>query len=167
MRVPIEFEHTPGSLKELICNGCGAGNATIDFVPDTIYGLSISQACNVHDFEYWWHNSEYSREKADENFIYNLNYLIDIEGGWMKYVRKARAWLYFKAVRYWGATAFADKSQIEDDRYREQASILRNKYRLAMQSFLGQRAFHRGKTSIFEFFNSDDMKELQSLMAMS
>ncbi len=93
--------------RDVICNGCGAADAKFDFVPDTIWGLNISEACNIHDWMYY-HAAETdeAKQECDRVFLNNLIRLIDERGGWLKIFRRRRALKYYKAVKYFGASAF-------------------------------------------------------------
>ena len=103
---PAEYWNLTKEAKEEICNGCGAGNAKFDFVPDRIYGLSISEVCNIHDYMYHVGVTLEDKKEADRVMHNNLNRLIDDKGGWLRWPRKRRALKYFKAVEYFGASAY-------------------------------------------------------------
>lgn len=72
-------------------------------VPDTIYGLRITAAANIHDYMFSefhqpWSDDEFHR--ANRIFLNNMHRLI--QGGkrwrWLRTLRRARAMTYFKAV---------------------------------------------------------------------
>ena len=92
--------------KALICNGCGAANAKFDFVPDRIYGLPIGPACEVHDFDYHVGTKEADRLTADLRLLANVLRLINAKGGWLRWLRRRRAYKYYEAVREGGGRAF-------------------------------------------------------------
>jgi len=89
-------------------NGCGAGNAKFDFVPDTIYGLRITPVCNLHDDEFTF--CEKTREAFDQanyNFYENLKRWINAKSNCViRFPRLLRAGAYYKAVSKWGWDAF-------------------------------------------------------------
>jgi len=159
-----EYRHTPCVILDLICNGCGAANAMFDFVPDTIWGMDISKACNRHDFEYWWHDSEAKRKEADDNFYSNLLWLIKSEGGWLRYPRRVRAWAYYRMVRYFGESAFVNKSITSNDRYREELRQLRIRYKTAMYAYFNQMTTLPKDSSVVEFMEADKMKRFIELL---
>lgn len=91
----------------MICNGCGAANSKFDFVPDTIYGLSVREACYRHDYAYYIGRSEEDRLAADRQFLNNLLTIIELNSNFiMRPLRRRRALKYYEAVREMGAKAF-------------------------------------------------------------
>ena len=103
---PPDYFTAPQMLINQICNGCGSSNAKFDFVPDTIYGLDISQACKVHDWMYHFGQTNEDKEKADRSFRNNLIRLIDERGGFLRPLRRWRAGTYYLAVDRYGGPAF-------------------------------------------------------------
>ena len=97
---PLDLEH--------VCNGCGAAGAKFDFVPDTMYGLNISAACMVHDWEYFEGETNEAKDVADRRFLNNLNRLIDTypSNSGVKWLRRRRAVKYYWAVKHHGGPAF-------------------------------------------------------------
>ena len=93
--------------KARICNGCGAAGKR-DYIPDSIFGLDISEICNIHDYMYFCGKKLSDKRDADQAFLDNLITLIDIETKhWI--VRIFQRWLalrYFRAVKYFGGPAF-------------------------------------------------------------
>jgi len=89
-------------------NGCGAAGAKFDFVPDTIYGIYIGEACAVHDFMYHVGRSIEDKEEADRVFLNNLLRLIDKRKPWYvpKFLCRIRCRNYYRAVKYFGGPAF-------------------------------------------------------------
>ena len=104
---PPEYINASANTRMQICNGCGAAGAKFDFVPDNIWGLKISEACNIHDWMYFYAKpNNKDKEKCDRIFLHNLLRLVEIKGGWLKRPRRQRAWFYFKMVQKFGGTAF-------------------------------------------------------------
>lgn len=80
---------------------CGAGEGIGDkIVPDTIYFLPISVACDIHDI--CWQiapATEYARKESDYVFLYNMLTIIEAESNWfMRALRNQRAMVYYNAV---------------------------------------------------------------------
>ena len=103
-----DFAATPlGDLLE-ICNGCGAAGAKFDFVPDTIYGMSIILACIIHDFDYHNGTTQKHKRRADVRFLVNMILIILAnKSSWiMLTLRASRACKYFVAVTVKGGKAF-------------------------------------------------------------
>jgi len=90
-----------------ICNGCGAKGFGWT-IPDSMYFLNISEACNIHDFMYLVGVDEEDREEADRVFLNNLVRIIEAKTKWewLKLLRKRRAAKYYWAVRTFGGPAF-------------------------------------------------------------
>lgn len=105
---PASFKSAPMSQLETICNGCGAANAKFDFVPDTVYGLSIAAACNIHDFMYNEGRSIEDKEEADRVMLNNMLRLIKRANVWYSpsALRRRRALKYYEAVDAFGGPAF-------------------------------------------------------------
>lgn len=91
----------------VICNGCGSANSKFDFVPDTIYFLSIKEACHRHDYAYHVGESEEDRLIADRQFLNNMLTIIENNSNLiMRPLRRRRALKYYEAVRELGSKAF-------------------------------------------------------------
>lgn len=90
-----------------ICNGCGAADAKIDFVPDTNYGLYVGYACQDHDFSYKVGVTEDDKKEADMRMLSNTLKIISWNSNWlMKILRSKRANSYYLAVDLKGGDAF-------------------------------------------------------------
>jgi hypothetical protein len=103
---PEGYKKLSKEAKEEICNGCGAGNAKFDFVPDSIYGLYIGEVCNIHDYMYHVGVTLADKEEADRVMRNNLIRLINNKGGILKTLRRWRAGTYYVAVDKYGGPAF-------------------------------------------------------------
>jgi len=115
---PEGYDDLTKEDKKRICNGCGP-RSKFDFVPDTIYGLNISEACNRHDYMYEkaYPNIE-AKKEADRVFLNNIIRIIDHETkkriGWdglsfknpLIWLRKRRAYKYYLAVKNFGGPSF-------------------------------------------------------------
>ena len=90
-----------------IANGCGDGwRARI--VPDTMYGLSIRPACQIHDWDYHHGSAIEHKDEADRRFLNNLLRLIEAHSAnhLSRALRNRRAMKYYEAVRIFGGPAF-------------------------------------------------------------
>ncbi len=96
--------------RKRVCNGCGAANAKFDFVPDSIYGLKIQEACHIHDWMYHQGKTIEDKKEADRVFLNNLLRLIEAQtsfvGKLLKPLRRRRALKYYEAVVSFGGPAF-------------------------------------------------------------
>ena len=98
-----------------IVNGCGAGSALIDFVPDTVWGLSVKEACNIHDYS--WSECPATQDEFfrwNDIFLNNMCRIIDhyTSWPWLRKLRKLRAKKYYKAVETFGASVFWDLKRV-------------------------------------------------------
>lgn len=99
-------ELTPKQKAE-ICNGMGAKDSFLaKLIPDTIYGLDVSEAGNRHDFRYEVGQTEEDKRLADRGFWEDLLTIINNHGGWLAWLRRRRALKYYEAVHYYGDEAF-------------------------------------------------------------
>ena len=47
---PESYKRAQASEIDNVCNGCGSKGLGGWLVPDTLYGLSVTEACNIHDW---------------------------------------------------------------------------------------------------------------------
>ena len=101
------FMLTPVDELLEICNGCGSSKAKIDFVPDTVWFLSIKAACHVHDFGYHVGRTIEDKNKEDRRMLNNIIRLVNLRSGWLlKKLRLLRARTYYNMVRLFGGPYF-------------------------------------------------------------
>lgn len=95
-------------------NGCGADKARFDFVPDTIFGLSIVEACRRHDYAYERGGNTLDKSKADNEFLDNMLIIINNYKKWYypHWLARHRAMTYYDAVVRAGAVAFNYNEEI-------------------------------------------------------
>ena len=96
------------AVRAQVVNGCGPGGWKVDIIPDTIYGLNVSEACNIHDWMYTTGETLADKEEADRVFLNNILRLIDAADSiWLlRKLRRIRAREYFEAVSHFGGPAF-------------------------------------------------------------
>lgn len=107
--------------KDKLCNGCGSRGFGWS-IPDRMYGLKISEACNIHDFMYKTMRTGQDKEIADRTFLNNLLRIIEAKtkSRLLKFLRGRRAYAYYLAVKVFGGPAFwAEKNLIETFKYVE------------------------------------------------
>ena len=95
---------TPAGKKEF-CNGCGAKGLGW-MVPESIWGLDISEACNIHDFMYAMGIDEEDRESADRVFRNNMLRIVKTGSKWLLPFRVARVLFYYLMIQCVGGVAF-------------------------------------------------------------
>ena len=109
---PSEYFKLSIDQKELICNGCGTAGWKGNLVPDTMWFLRVTEACQIHDYMYFMGLTRKDKEDADETFLHNLNmiirhcpwYLLPV----VNPLRRVRANTYFLAVKHFGESAFLE-----------------------------------------------------------
>ena len=94
--------------KSRICNGCGSKGFGW-LVPNTIYGLNITDCCNIHDFMYSRGTTLQDKEYADRIFLNNLVRKIESGSKLFSWLRRRRALKMHWAVDTFGEAAFWDK----------------------------------------------------------
>jgi len=106
--VPIEYIQLSLSEKKHICNGCGSKLMKLDLIPDSLWGLSILELCNIHDYMYSVGFTEQDKLYADKEFLNNMFFHIDLyTKNWI--LRKLRRWQarkYYYCVRVFGDSSF-------------------------------------------------------------
>jgi hypothetical protein len=95
--------------KKKICNGCGPLSKSgwlAWLIPDTMYGMDISEVCSIHDWMYHYGTGRKGKEIADETFLQNMYTLISQGSWWLRWLRRRRAYKYYLAVKYFGDKAY-------------------------------------------------------------
>lgn len=98
-----------------IANGCGPSGWKEKIVPDSIFGCSIKEACELHDVEYEEGKDIEAKNSADRSFRNNMQRLVrGRTTNWFakRLLLKPRLKLkgvYYQAVCKLGGTAFWDK----------------------------------------------------------
>lgn len=105
---PAEYWQLTDAKKCAIVNGCGPGGWKAKFIPNHILWISITEACNIHDYMYSVGVAEYDREEADRVFMNNMMRIIEstpqfwVARRW----RRRLALEYYQQVRDFGAVFF-------------------------------------------------------------
>jgi hypothetical protein len=98
---------------------CGPGDFGDYLVPDSILGVSVNEACRIHDWYYRFAEgaTEDDRAIADRIFLNNMLRIVVDASGWKLTVRlRCRvAYIYYRAVRRYGAPAFFDERNPESE----------------------------------------------------
>ena len=87
-------------------NGCGAKGGIN--VPDTMYGVNVTDACNMHDIE--WANAQCMADLliANKHFDNNLKKKCDRNSNWLtKRFRRVRIFEYVFMVKIFGTKSYA------------------------------------------------------------
>ena len=93
--------------------GCGPGGVGDYVVPDTVYGLAIKEACQIHDWDYRHSPGASSKHRKRRDKVMfnnaltivaaNLNTFVDRV---VKRLRYRRVRFYYKMVRRFGARSY-------------------------------------------------------------
>lgn len=129
---PASYWVASQPLRDANCNGCGTAGWKGELIPDTVYGLSIADACNIHDWMYAKGITEDDRGEADATFLANMLAIVEqaakasVVAWLMAPFRRRRCLLYFEAVRQFGSDPFrqAELIGVDDERDTDQWSGL-------------------------------------------
>ena len=103
---PKSYWNASQEDKKKICNGCGAKDGIK--VPDTMWGLLIIMACQIHDWMFHEGKTYGDFLFANAIFIFNLTMIIIARSAnwFMITLRLGRASKYFYAVMIKGEKAY-------------------------------------------------------------
>lgn len=110
---PASYWNASSEKKARNCNGCGTAGWKGVLIPDSVYGLCVSEACNLHDWMYAIGTSREDKLKADNIFQDNLLALVRRDAnrswiGWLlKIPRSYRCFGYYMAVAESSASVHA------------------------------------------------------------
>ena len=105
---PKGYSALSAGEKHKICNGCGSKGLGGWLVPDSIWGLNITDVCNIHDYMYSRGTTLQDKEYADRVFLNNLVRKIDDNNKWFRFLRRRRALKMYWVVKTFGEAAFWD-----------------------------------------------------------
>jgi len=90
-----------------ITNGCGPARAT-ELVPNSILGVNLKPACDIHDYTYAQPSSMRDRKDADDLFLVNMHKLMNqkLRSVPMRFIGTITIGLYYLAVRLFGGPYF-------------------------------------------------------------
>jgi len=77
-------------------------------VPNSILGVDLKAACDIHDYTYATQSSIRDRKDADDLFLANMHHLITrkLKSAPMRFVGTIGVGLYYLAVRIFGGHYF-------------------------------------------------------------
>jgi len=105
---PESYIKASPHVRNQVINGCGPGGWKKKIIPDHLLGLSIKEACNIHDWMYFTGCCIADKEEADRVFRNNMLRIIEAGGG-MKILQRYRRYLaqaYYESVEHLGGLAF-------------------------------------------------------------
>ena len=105
---PIQYWNLINTNAPIYTNTCGGSGITTSLVPETLFGLRISEFCAIHDFMY---EQGKDKKQADSIFLENMLSTIKHHKGSfiLKGLRKAKAYVYYLAVKLFGNSFFNKK----------------------------------------------------------
>jgi len=104
---PASYISAPPAMRARLCNGCGTKGLGGWLVPDTLYGLSITPACDIHDWMYHIGLTIEDKESADRAMLNNMIRIIHANPcRFLDIPRKIRAKNYYNAVKWFGGPAY-------------------------------------------------------------
>jgi len=105
---PPEYLNATPNERRKVVNGCGTSGWKGLLVPETLWGLSVTESCDIHDWMYHHGETLEDKEKADRVFLNNMVRTINHQKSWrwLKKLRLHRAKIYHMAVADFGGAAF-------------------------------------------------------------
>ena len=97
----LRYDELSCEERAVICNGCGRKGGWLD-PPDWIFVAS----CDRHDASYWIGCTEADRKRADQGFLSAMLEDASRAPWWSRNWYRFVAWTYYRAVRWFGASAF-------------------------------------------------------------
>lgn len=117
---PASYWTCTEATRREVVSGCGPGRGWKAFlVPETLWGLSIRAACDIHDWMYHLGETVDDKKEADRVFLNNMIRIIEARTrwSWLKRMRLRRARIYYLAVCWFGGPAFwARKNRPDEER---------------------------------------------------
>lgn len=105
--VPDSYRKATAYERSRYCNGCGgAGSWAAWMVPNSIWGVCILAACNIHD---WSYAHSTGKARADLMLLCNLLILCSSGGKLLFPLRALRCLTYYLAVMIWGRRFYGRK----------------------------------------------------------
>ena len=98
---PASYWSCTDAMRHEIVSGCGPGKGwKANLVPETLWGLSVHEACDIHDWMYHLGETIEDKKEADRVFLNNMIRIIDGKTRWnlLRKLRLRRARLYYQAV---------------------------------------------------------------------
>ena len=108
LRAPKKYWLLTKEKKDDLCNGAGPKNFGW-LIPDTIWGLKITEAANIHDYMYIVGAAVIEdKQTADRVFLNNMIRIIQrkTKWTWLKKLRLMRAKKYYHAVDLCGGPSY-------------------------------------------------------------
>ena len=88
--------------------GCGPGGIGDLLIPDTMWGLSVRDACRIHDWGYRHCEEASEEDRARHDWMLRENAMTLVNEGakWLRSLRRKRVETYYSMVRKFGSSAY-------------------------------------------------------------
>ena len=95
---------------KLVVNGCGPKGVGDKLIPDSVWGLKITDACAIHDWMFTIFNDEAGFRLANQVFLDNMTRINKekTKWNWLMKLRSRRILKYYYAVKNFGRVFFYD-----------------------------------------------------------
>ena len=109
---PEAYWRASEAVRDQVVNGCGTAGWKGDLVPDTVLGVCLTPACDIHDWMYTVGKDMTDKEEADNVFLNNMLRIIDADDSWsgrfkvIRMMRREAAKGYYESVHVFGGPAF-------------------------------------------------------------
>jgi len=105
--MPQSYKDATPKQRKVVCNGCCPGSWKWDCIPDYIWGVCITSACDIHDWRFHEGGWEDEFKIANNEFLQNIYYSLELNLNWMLPFAKFRArFWYFRMVKKYGRKHF-------------------------------------------------------------
>lgn len=115
---PPSYWACTDAMRREIVSGCGPGSGwKAILVPETLWGLSVHEACDIHDWMYHLGETIEDKKAADRVFLNNMIRITDARTSWnwLRKLRLRRARFYYLAVCWFGGPAFWSGKNMPDE----------------------------------------------------
>jgi hypothetical protein len=106
LHAPEEYWTLSEECKKKLGYECGPGKVGGKFVPDSIWGLNVTDSCQIHDCEYALGKTKEDKWIADCSLLTNISAQIENGSVFLRGIRRQTAMVYFSAVRDFGDSSF-------------------------------------------------------------
>ena len=113
LAAPESFWNADPDFISEFTGGCGPGDSgsfTDRLIPDTIYFLNVTLACQIHDWTYVVWNSKEDFQISNKLFKNNMQRIVDQTDSpkWLKWLRYKRLYKYYWLVKHFGEVRYFD-----------------------------------------------------------
>ncbi len=109
LAAPESYWSATPEIKDSVTNGCGSKGFGF-LVPDKIFGMSITPACDIHDWMCLVYNDEAGFKLSTQVFFDNMQRINHAKSQcrFLERLRASRIKLYYRAVKDFGRLFYYD-----------------------------------------------------------